>query len=130
MAPGGGVCKDVIESHPKTLKYDVATTKTDKIISRTAPGASGKHGIQSTNGVHELLECPVCTTLMYPPIHQVCFVPTYHLIGINDKSTIFLKFFKEKGYGKESVFVIFYTNMFHITKYHEISRAQSIATMT
>ena len=68
MAPGGGVCKDVIESHPKTLKYDVATTKMDKNITRVA---TGKHGIQSTNGVHELLECPVCTTLMYPPIHQV-----------------------------------------------------------
>ena len=56
MAPGGGVCKDVIESHPKTLKYDVATTKTDKSVTRIAAGVSGKHGMQSTNGVHELLE--------------------------------------------------------------------------
>ncbi len=24
-----------------------------------------------TNSVHELLECPVCTNSMYPPIHQV-----------------------------------------------------------
>ena len=23
--------------------------------------------------VHELLECPVCTNSMYPPIHQVIF---------------------------------------------------------
>lgn len=81
MAPGGGVCKDVIESHPKTLKYDVATTKTDKSVTRIATGVSGKHGMQSTNGVHELLECPVCSTLMYPPIHQVCFYTVYHLIG-------------------------------------------------
>lgn len=27
--------------------------------------------IQSIS-VHELLECPVCTNSMYPPIHQVC----------------------------------------------------------
>ena len=25
----------------------------------------------STTSVHELLECPVCTNSMYPPIHQV-----------------------------------------------------------
>ena len=25
----------------------------------------------STTSVHELLECPVCTNYMYPPIHQV-----------------------------------------------------------
>lgn len=28
--------------------------------------------------VHELLECPVCTNSMYPPIHQVCLCcPSY-----------------------------------------------------
>lgn len=26
-----------------------------------------------TTSVHELLECPVCTSSMYPPIHQVCY---------------------------------------------------------
>jgi len=25
----------------------------------------------SAGGVHELLECPVCTNSMFPPIHQV-----------------------------------------------------------
>lgn len=29
-------------------------------------------GIHPTTSVHELLECPVCTNSMYPPIHQVC----------------------------------------------------------
>ncbi|KAH0833787.1 hypothetical protein HID58_092461 [Brassica napus] len=28
--------------------------------------------LEKGNGVHELLECPVCTNLMYPPINQVC----------------------------------------------------------
>lgn len=28
--------------------------------------------IHPTTSVHELLECPVCTNSMYPPIHQVC----------------------------------------------------------
>uniref|UniRef100_A0A161ZLP4 Uncharacterized protein n=1 Tax=Daucus carota subsp. sativus TaxID=79200 RepID=A0A161ZLP4_DAUCS len=29
--------------------------------------------IHRTTSVHELLECPVCTNSMYPPIHQVAF---------------------------------------------------------
>ena len=29
-------------------------------------------GIHPTTSVHDLLECPVCTNSMYPPIHQVC----------------------------------------------------------
>lgn len=31
------------------------------------------NGPGSTTSVHELLECPVCTSSMYPPIHQVCY---------------------------------------------------------
>lgn len=30
-----------------------------------------------TTSVHELLECPVCTNSMYPPIHQVCSLPQF-----------------------------------------------------
>lgn len=33
----------------------------------------GVGGIAPTS-VHELLECPVCTNSMYPPIHQVCSI--------------------------------------------------------
>lgn len=29
--------------------------------------------------VHELLECPVCTNSMYPPIHQVCLRTSNYL---------------------------------------------------
>lgn len=31
----------------------------------------GQPAITPTTSVHELLECPVCTNSMYPPIHQV-----------------------------------------------------------
>ncbi|KAE8726614.1 E3 ubiquitin-protein ligase SINAT2 [Hibiscus syriacus] len=41
-----------------------------------------KHGIHSNNGVYELLECPVCTNLMYPPIHQC---PNGHTLCSNCK---------------------------------------------
>jgi len=36
----------------------------------------GSTAIAPATSVHELLECPVCTNSMYPPIHQVCFVCT------------------------------------------------------
>lgn len=31
----------------------------------------GAAGVAPGSSVHELLECPVCTNSMYPPIHQV-----------------------------------------------------------
>lgn len=34
--------------------------------------------------VHELLECPVCTNSMYPPIHQVCcYYPFVIILSIS-----------------------------------------------
>ncbi|KAK1386547.1 RING-type E3 ubiquitin transferase [Heracleum sosnowskyi] len=72
MAPEGGVCKQVVESHPKHVKYDVGMGKAEKnnTLVKSATGLGEKHRIPSTNGVHELLECPVCKSLMYPPIYQ------------------------------------------------------------
>jgi hypothetical protein len=34
----------------------------------------------SAGGVHELLECPVCTNYMFPPIHQVSAIPPLFLL--------------------------------------------------
>lgn len=71
MAPGGGVCKEVAESYPKYAKYDAQTTNLEK---NNAPNKTAvSHRMPLTNGVHELLECPVCISFMYPPIFQVCF---------------------------------------------------------
>ncbi|KAF8666976.1 hypothetical protein HU200_053143 [Digitaria exilis] len=36
-----------------------------------AAGAAGAAGGPPATSVHELLECPVCTNSMFPPIHQV-----------------------------------------------------------
>lgn len=39
----------------------------------TGAGAiAGGPMLPPATSVHELLECPVCTNSMYPPIHQVC----------------------------------------------------------
>ena len=79
MAPGGSSCKEVIESHPSISDYDIAAAKAES-NSTPAKGIislGGKHGVYSNNGVHKLLECPVCTNLMYPPIHQVCIGMLY-----------------------------------------------------
>lgn len=85
MAPGGGVCKEVVDSHTKYVKYDVVMAKAEKSNTpvKTGIGSGDKHGMPSTNGVHELLECAVCTSLMYPPIYQVCetFMLTHVWVG-------------------------------------------------
>ena len=49
-------------------------------FSSTKPRNGGTNNVNSVGStalppatsVHELLECPVCTNSMYPPIHQVC----------------------------------------------------------
>ncbi|KAG4214710.1 hypothetical protein ERO13_A01G137000v2 [Gossypium hirsutum] len=71
MAPGGSACKEV-ESYPAVADYAIATTtpESNSMTTKSSFGFVGKHGIQSNNGVYELLECPVCKNLMYPPIHQ------------------------------------------------------------
>ena len=74
MAPGGGICKDVIESRLAFADYDMATSSSDlrgSPLRKAATGLGGNLGATSTNNVHELLECPVCLNLMYPPIYQV-----------------------------------------------------------
>lgn len=73
MAPGGGVCQEVIESRPKFMNYEISVAKADKnsFLAKSTAGSGEKHGMTSSNGVHDLLECPECTNLMYPPIHQV-----------------------------------------------------------
>jgi E3 ubiquitin-protein ligase SIAH1 len=74
MAPGGSAFKEVLEFHSTVADCDVASSKSENNITPTKGSVvlGGKHGVYSNNGVHELLECPVCTNLMYPPIHQVC----------------------------------------------------------
>ena len=39
----------------------------------------GPNGIAPATSVHELLECPVCTNSMYPPIHQVCSFTNFNI---------------------------------------------------
>ncbi|XP_042046414.1 E3 ubiquitin-protein ligase SINAT5-like isoform X1 [Salvia splendens] len=44
-------------------------------FSSSKPSHSHNHTlINPITTVHELLECPVCTNSMYPPIHQVLFI--------------------------------------------------------
>ena len=74
MAPGGTTYKEALESNWIGLDYEVRMSKVEA-TNKPAKSASVSIGkIRSSNGsgVHELLECPVCTNLMYPPINQVC----------------------------------------------------------
>lgn len=69
MAPGGGgMYRDVVESRTALADYGIAPTETD---SRNPPSRKSPAVVGGKPGVHELLECPVCRSVMYPPIHQV-----------------------------------------------------------
>ena len=75
MAPGVK-SKGVLEFRLTVSDYDMAMAKSETVgaVNKPTPVLGGKHGLYSTNGVHELLACPVCSSLMYPPIHQVNFL--------------------------------------------------------
>lgn len=51
---------------PKSEVLDVAELVGDHI--QLTP----KSNVVASSSVRELLECPVCLSAMYPPIHQVC----------------------------------------------------------
>ncbi|KAL0436726.1 UNVERIFIED_CONTAM: E3 ubiquitin-protein ligase SINAT2 [Sesamum radiatum] len=71
MTPGGSTYVEIMES--RNVDCDIAPEIVEYLRSPrrkflTLNGA--KRGIASNTAVHELLECPVCMDVMYPPIHQ------------------------------------------------------------
>lgn len=78
----------------EVARHSRAFTK-NTISGGSAAGSGGgtAHGtgVFQTSNVHELLECPVCTLSMFPPIHQVIFpfllfLPFFSLDGNMCKS--------------------------------------------
>jgi hypothetical protein len=55
---------------------DAAPTDVD---DAAALGLASRVHVHPKAGVHELLECPVCTNSMFPPIHQVWF-HSHHIL--------------------------------------------------
>lgn len=85
MAPGGSTYKEALETNSKGFDYEVKMAKTDSNNNKPAKATSasfGKYAIHNSNGVYELLECLVCTNLMYPPIHQVSAHSSFFLSPI------------------------------------------------
>ncbi|KAH6812546.1 hypothetical protein C2S51_026308 [Perilla frutescens var. frutescens] len=79
MAPGGGAFKEAVESHSKQSSYKMSVMKAESGTVKTSMLLAEKHSI---HGVHELLQCPTCADLMYPPIHQC---PNGHTLCENCK---------------------------------------------
>ncbi|KAL2487855.1 E3 ubiquitin-protein ligase [Forsythia ovata] len=71
-----------------TYEGDIAP---DSVESRTFPSRKAstligaKRGAASNTAVHELLECPICMNIMYPPIHQC---PNGHTLCSKCKSKV------------------------------------------
>ncbi|CAI5509403.1 unnamed protein product [Closterium sp. Naga37s-1] len=76
----GGVSSGQARSHGKPISSSGATPGSSTVLhpSHSSVKASGNSpsqtsppvAVMSSGGVHELLECPVCTNSMFPPIHQ------------------------------------------------------------
>lgn len=74
MIPGGSSYMDVPEFHPSnqdSSPIGSSTESENSQLSKKIASSVSKLGLSSTGSMHELLECPVCTNSMYPPIHQV-----------------------------------------------------------
>ncbi|GAB2218338.1 hypothetical protein Drorol1_Dr00001558 [Drosera rotundifolia] len=69
MAPGGGVCEKHVE--PRALVSDGTAAPQGSHLKRApAAAAVGKPGVPLACNVGDLLECPQCSNMMFPPILQ------------------------------------------------------------
>ncbi|KAK1262489.1 E3 ubiquitin-protein ligase SINAT2 [Acorus gramineus] len=83
MAPGNNKSVEVPEFQAMDLELLTSNKKLENVQqNKPSIAPSAKAGTSSINGVHELLECPICTNLMYPPIHQC---PNGHTLCSNCK---------------------------------------------
>ena len=74
MSPGGAFCPEMTESSINYGDSDATSSNAElrsSPFNKIASSLSGNLGTTSNSDVHELLECPVCMNLMYPPIYQV-----------------------------------------------------------
>jgi E3 ubiquitin-protein ligase SIAH1 len=70
----GNLKMDIPESPMKEEGDTPSNTKESKVESKNpllTLGRKTSFVVAHTGSVHELLECPICTNSMYPPIHQV-----------------------------------------------------------
>jgi hypothetical protein len=87
MATAGYIdesCSEVIDP-PKTEVLDVTELAGDHVQHPPKPN------VVVSSSVRELLECPVCLSAMYPPIHQVRVHtdPLHDFIYVCVKLTLF-----------------------------------------
>jgi E3 ubiquitin-protein ligase SIAH1 len=67
---------DDIRNKPEVIDPPQNEDLTDIGESVNDPAQTAlKPNVTVSSSVRELLECPVCLNAMYPPIHQVCFMP-------------------------------------------------------
>ncbi|KAL3692597.1 hypothetical protein R1sor_006248 [Riccia sorocarpa] len=83
MAPPSTTCTEVLESPSRKGETPSSVAEVETMfIPKISLSNPGKPGATPASSVHELLECPVCTNSMYPPIHQC---PNGHTLCSNCK---------------------------------------------
>ncbi len=68
----GNLRMDIPESPMREEGDTPSSTKESKVESKNpllTLGRKTSFAVAHTNNVHDLLECPICTNSMYPPIH-------------------------------------------------------------
>ena len=64
---------NTLHPHPHQHHPEFSSSKPRSNVANNT-SIAGPNAIAPATSVHELLECPVCTNSMYPPIHQVFFL--------------------------------------------------------
>lgn len=71
MIPGCSTYEGIIEGCSSDNDVAIESIEFASPHRKISPFNGAKRGGTSNTAVHELLECPVCMNVMYPPIHQV-----------------------------------------------------------
>lgn len=91
MALGSNIFTEIPEAQSVDSESSTTSNEYENIHPvKLLTSSSVKIGSTSTSGVHELLECPVCTNSMYPPIHQVICFFFYPFFFFENYAIIFL----------------------------------------
>lgn len=99
VSSSDGLDEDEIHLHHTLHPYSHSHHHPELSASKPRNGnnnsaVNGPTATAPATSVHELLECPVCTNSMYPPIHQVCLrCPNYFRMEIIWPSTLHIWIF-------------------------------------
>ena len=99
ISSSDGIDEDEIQPHPPLFNIHSqfsSSAKTSHNINHFTNHTHNNNNnaplVPPSTSVHELLECPVCTNSMYPPIHQVLFLFSLFTFWVSIISVLLFSF--------------------------------------